>query len=135
MTSARAIVSLSIVAFAATGLGYVIAPSALLAVVDIDQTPTAAFLLRTEGVALIAAAGFLWATLGCDPTRQRVVLISLAAYYLLGSAVDLMAFREGIVGSLAAPSVVIRVVVGGLCLLAAARSSRSDDGDRLRSRR
>ena len=101
----------------------------MLSVVGIGGTPTETFLIRTEGVALIAAAGLLWAARGSNQARMRVILISLATYYLIGSAVDLMAFRDGIVGSLAVPSIAIRVVVGSLCLFAAARTDRADRGN------
>ncbi len=59
MTLARALVLVSIVAFAMTGIGYLVAPGAMLSVVGIGGTPTETFLIRTEGVALIAAAGLL----------------------------------------------------------------------------
>jgi hypothetical protein len=121
----RTLVALSIVVFVMTGLGYILGPGAMLSVVGIESTATTEFLIRTEGVALLAAAGFLSATIDASPRRQWIVLASLAAYYFLSSIVDLLAFNDGIVGSMAVPSVAIRVVVGALCAWAAVRSARS----------
>lgn len=124
MRLGRALVAGSMVVFAIIGLGYLVAPGAMLSVVGIPSSATVEFLMRTEGVALLAGAGFLAATIDARPARQWIVLASLAAYYVLSSLVDLMAFSDGIVGSLAVPSIVVRVIVGALCALAAFRSMR-----------
>lgn len=128
MSLGRALVGVSIVVFAIIGLGYLFAPGTMLSVVGISSTATVEFLMRTEGVALLAGAGFLAATTDARPTRQWIVLSSLAAYYFLSSIVDLLAFNDEIVGSLAVPSIAIRIAVGALCVLAAARSTRSVSG-------
>jgi hypothetical protein len=119
VTLGRALVGGSMLVFAATGLGYLMMPGAMLSIVGIESTATAEFLIRTEGVALLAAAGFLTAALDARPARQAVVLACLAGYYVLSSIVDLMAYRDGIVGSLAVPSIAVRFVVGAACAWAA----------------
>ncbi len=125
MTLGRALIGGSMVVFAATGLAYLLVPGAMLSVVGIESTATTEFLIRTEGVALLAAAGFLAATFDARPARRAVVLACLAAYYVLSSIVDLMAYSDGIVGSLAVPSIAVRLAVGVLCVVAAAIGRRS----------
>ncbi len=98
----------------------------MLSVVGIPSSATVEFLMRTEGVALLAGAGFLWAAIDARPTQQRIVLFALATNYVLSSIVDLLAFNDAIVGSLAVPSIVIRLAVGALCVFAAMRSTRSE---------
>jgi len=56
---------------------------------------------------------------------MRVALLSLAVYFILGSLVDLAAFAQRIVGPASVPSATVRLVVGALCLVAAARLGRT----------
>jgi len=51
-------------------------------------------------------------------------LSPLAGYYLLSSTVDWVALKDGIVGAAYLPSILIRVGVGLLCLIAAWRVRR-----------
>ena len=44
-----------------------------------------------------------------------------AAYYVVGSLVDLAAFNNNIVGTASVPSAVIRIAVGVLCAVTAWR--------------
>jgi hypothetical protein len=60
VTLSTGLIRVSAVLFAVIGLGYLVAPSAMLSIVGIDAEPTADFLMRTEGVALLTGAGFLW---------------------------------------------------------------------------
>jgi len=119
------LVLLSSVLFAVTGLGYVIAPGMMLSVVGVASAATSDFLLRTEGVALLCGAGVLWAARDARPAAMRVALLSLAVYYILGSLLDLAAFAQGIVGVASVPSAIVRIALGGACLLAAARLTGS----------
>jgi hypothetical protein len=58
--------------------------------------------------------------LGVDlKSSGRLALTSLAAYYVVGSLVDLAAFNGNIVGIAAVPSAVLRIAVGVLCAVAA----------------
>jgi hypothetical protein len=109
--------------FAATGLGYILAPGWMLSVVGVASAATSDFLLRTEGVALLCGAGVLWAVRDARPAQMTVALLSLAVYYILGSLVDLAAFAQGIVGMASVPSAAVRIGLGGMCVLAALRLS------------
>ena len=121
MTLAKALITLSAAAFALIGVAYLIAPALMLSVVAIDPTPTSDFLLRTIGVALLCAGGFLWAVRESSRRQLRLVLIALGAYYVLSEVVDLSAFSESVVGIAAVPSVTVRIAVGAICLGTAAR--------------
>ena len=118
---ARSLVTLSAVVFAGTGLAYLIAPGAMLAVVGVASASTTDFLLRTEGVALLSGAGLLWAVRDGTGTQLRIAMVALGAYYILGSFLDVAAFRDGIVGTASVPSAAVRTVVGAICLMAATR--------------
>jgi hypothetical protein len=123
---------LSAALFALTGLGYLAAPGILLAVVEIESTSTTDFLLHTVGVALLCAAGFLWAARDGGPRQVRLILVGLGVYYVLSSVVDMAALTQGLVGIASVPSSVARVVIGGLCFLSAARlPSQSQGGGRV----
>ena len=61
MTLSTVLIRVSAVIFALIGLGYLVAPSAMLSIVGIGAAPTTDFLMRTEGVALLTGAGLLWA--------------------------------------------------------------------------
>ena len=108
-----------------TGLAYLLVPGLALAVVGVESATTTDFLLRTEGVALVCAALFIWAARDGSTRQVHLVLVGLAVYYILGSLVDLAAFAQGIVGVASVPSAAVRIALGGLCLIAAARLSRS----------
>ena len=83
--------------------------------------PTSDFLDADRGVALLAGAGFLWALRAGTAHQTRIALVALAGYYVIGSLVDLGAFRPGIVGAASMPSAVVRVAIGVLCVVAALR--------------
>ena len=121
MRLARALLLISVAVFAVTGIAYLVAPGQMLSIVGIPSTPTSDFLLRKIGVALLCGAGFLWAIRAGRPEQLRVVLIALGAYYFLSSAVDLSAFVNDVVGLPSVPSAALRIAVGVVCLLAAAR--------------
>jgi hypothetical protein len=110
---------------AVTGLAYLLVPALALSVVGTPSAPTGEFLLRTEGVALLCGAGVLWATSDARPSGMRLALVSLAAYCVFGSAVDLASFAQGVVGPASVPSAAARIALGGACLLAAARLPRA----------
>ena len=126
MTLSTGLIRISAAIFAVIGLGYLIAPSAMLSIVGISAAPTTDFLMRTEGVALLTGAGLLWAVRAGSSPQRRIALASLAAYYIVGSLVDLAAFSDGIVGTASVPSAVIRIAVGVLCAVAAWREGTSE---------
>ena len=125
MTLSTVLIRVSAVIFALIGLGYLVAPSAMLSIVGIGAAPTTDFLMRTEGVALLTGAGLLWAVRAGTSPQRRIALTSLAAYYVVGSLVDLAAFNDGIVGISSVPSAVVRIAVGMLCAIAAWRERSS----------
>lgn len=113
----------SAVVLIATGIAYLLVPGSALGIVGIDPTPTAEFLLRTEGVALLFGGAMLVATRSAP--AQGGQLAALAGYLVLGSVVDAVAFTQGIVGPASIPSAVIRVAAGLLCAVLAVRAWRS----------
>ncbi len=115
---ATGLLVLSTLALAVTGVGYLVTPALLLAVVGIESAPTSDFLIRTEGVALVCAALFVWSARGGQRGQVRGVLFGLAVYYILGSVVDLVAFAQGVVGPASVPSAAVRIVVGCACTYA-----------------
>lgn len=123
MKIARGLILASAGLFCAIGLGYLLAPGLMLSIVGIPSAPTEDFLMRTEGVALITGGGLLFAARNGSPSEVRVVLFVLGVYYVLGSLVDVVAFAQGVVGTASVPSAAIRIVVGAVCLLLAARAS------------
>jgi hypothetical protein len=125
VTLSTSLVRVSAILFAVIGLGYLVAPSAMLSIVGIDAEPTANFLMRTEGVALLTGAGFLWAVRAGTSRQRQVALLSLAGYYVVGSLVDLAAFNDNIVGPASLPSAMIRIAVGVVCAAAAWREHSS----------
>jgi hypothetical protein len=124
VTLARTLLQLSSVVFAGVGIGYLGAPGAMLSIVGIPSNATSDFLLRTEGVAMLAAAGIIWASTQLRAGPNRLVLVSVAGYYLLGSVVDLAAFWQGIVGAASVPSAGARLVLAALCVGAAVKLPR-----------
>lgn len=121
MAPARRLLTVSSVIFAVVGSAYLIVPAAMLSIVGIASGATNEFLMRTEGVALLTAALMIWAARKGGAAVARIVLVALAGYFIIGSVVDLAAYLQGIVGTAAVPSVVIRIAFGAVCLLGAAR--------------
>jgi hypothetical protein len=70
MPLARVLLVVSTVLLAATGLGYLFVPAAMLSVVGIAGSPTEVF--STEGVALVTAAALIETARGARVTRLHV---------------------------------------------------------------
>jgi hypothetical protein len=126
VTLARVLLLVSVSAFAIVGAGYLAAPGAMLSIVGIPSDPTSDFLMRTEGVALLSGAVFIWAARDASSTAARVVLGGLAFYFIVGSVVDLGAWLQHIVGPAALPSAVVRIAIGALCLITVSLLRRSN---------
>jgi hypothetical protein len=124
MRWARLVVLLSAAALLVTGIGYLLVPASMLGIVGVESTPTTDFLIRTEGVALLAGAGLLWAIRDGDRRQLGVALTVLSAYYVLSSVVDIAAFVDGIVGPASVPSAVVRIALGAGCLALVTRIDR-----------
>jgi hypothetical protein len=85
----------------------------MLTFVGVASHPQTDFLLRTTAVALLALLPSLWSARNetSSPT-SRSALFGAAAYMFLSSAVDYQAFTQGIVNTMAVPSVALRVLWG-----------------------
>jgi hypothetical protein len=118
---ARVLLLISVVAFAVTGVGYLVVPGTMLSVVGITSVATTDFLIRTEGVALVTAAVLIWSVREAPPGTVRMALLGLTFYYVVGSIVDLGAFASAIVGPASVPSALVRIVLGLGCAYAATR--------------
>jgi hypothetical protein len=122
------VVGLVVIAFVASALGYLLAPSAMLRIVGIQSDRTADFLVRTLAAALLALSPGAWAARHRDGTlAQRGVLVGLAVYLFASSLVDLHAFAVGVVGAAAVPSIAVRVALGAVVvwLIPASRGPRT----------
>jgi hypothetical protein len=125
---ARGLLMLSSAAFVVTGLAYLAVPGFALGIVGIEPSPTSEFLLRTEGVPLLFGAALLWAVRDGGHRLERIALLALAGYYVGGSAIDLAAYGDGIVGPASIPSAVVRIAVGVICVAATWAAGRSSPG-------
>lgn len=111
--------TLTFVAFllAASALGYLIFPSAMLSVVGITSNDQMNFLVRTLAAAFVALIPGSWsARKGGSSSLYPSVIFGLAIYMFLSSAVDLHAYLTHIVNSASIPSIVLRVGIGAVLL-------------------
>ena len=120
----KVLFTVSAIALALAGVAYLVVPNAMLGIVGIDGDPTSEFLIRTEGVALVAMAALVLFVPVDTGSRTRGALLALAGYLVVGSILDLSAFADGIVGPASVPSAAARVSVGAVCILAAATRRR-----------
>lgn len=106
-------VILTAVLLAGAALGYFVSPSAMLSVVGIKSSDQSGFLVRTLAAAFVAMLPMAWAVRrrSGEPI-ERAVLAGFALYLVLGSAVDLHAYLDDLVGVAAVPSVIVRTVLG-----------------------
>ena len=124
MRLTKTLLWLAAVALVAAGIAYVTIPGAALGIVGIAASPTSEFLLRTQGVALVAAGALLALIPPARSWRTRFALLAVAGYLIVGSVVDVRAYLDGVVGAAAVPSAVIRIAAGALCVLAAVARAR-----------
>jgi len=112
----QGLVVLMVFLFAASAIGYVFFPSAVLSIVGIESTPQSDFLVRTLAVALIGFIPSAWVVgIRNDMSSlPQAAVIGLSIYLFLSSAVDLHAYFVHLVGSAAIPSSVVRMVMGWL---------------------
>ena len=98
----------------------------MLSVVGIEGTPITEFLVRTLAAAFVGLLPTVWSVRRrTESPLERSVLFGLALYMAAGSAVDLVAFLNGIVGTAAVPSIVLRLALGAMLAgLAAYRSQQ-----------
>jgi hypothetical protein len=120
------IVTFSVFLIAFSALGELIFPSRMLDIVGITSNRQMDFLLRTTAVALMALIPSAWAARNrSDAAVYRNVLIGLAGYMFLSSAVDLHARVSGIVNSASVLSIIFRVILGGSILSLIPKNSKT----------
>jgi hypothetical protein len=124
MSVARALLWLAAIALGVTGVAYLVVPAAALSIVGIEATATSEFLLRTQGVPLLACGLLLIAISTRGPGIVGIGLFVVAGYLLVSSVIDLAAFISGIVGLASIPSAAIRIVAAVACVLVARRARR-----------
>ena len=113
----QATITLVVFLLAASAVGYLIFPSAMLSVVGITSNDQMDFLVRTLAAALVALIPASWRVRkGEGSSLHPSVIFGLAIYMFLSSAVDLHAYLTHIVNSASIPSIVLRVGIGGVLL-------------------
>jgi uncharacterized membrane-anchored protein YitT (DUF2179 family) len=113
----KTIIIFIIFLLAASAIGYLLFPSAMLSVVGIKSNNQMDFLVRTLAAALVALIPSTWsARKGNNTSLYTSVIVGLAMYMFLSSVVDLHAFLTHIVNSTSIPSIIFRVILGGVLL-------------------
>ena len=113
----QAIIIFVVFLLAVSSIGYLFFPSAMLSVVGITSNPQADFLVRTLAAALVALIPGAWSIRKRDNTSLfQSVIFGLAIYMFLSSLVDLHAFLTHLVNGSSVPSIVFRVILGGVLL-------------------
>jgi hypothetical protein len=111
------IITFVVFLLAASAIGYLIFPSAMLSVVGITSNEQMDFLVRTLAVALVALIPSSWsARKRGNASLYQSVIFGLAIYMFLSSGVDLHAFFTHIVNSTSIPSIILRVFIGVVLL-------------------
>lgn len=99
--------------FAVSALGYFIFPSGMLKIVGITSNAQMDFLVRRLAAAFVALIPMAWAVRQrSDSFVYRRVLMGLAGYMFLSSAVDLHAYLSDLVNIASVPSILFRVLLG-----------------------
>lgn len=112
-----ALVTFVVILLGASAIGYLFFPSAMLSVVGITSNDQMDFLVRTLAAALVALIPGAWSARKRENAALfQSVIFGIALYMFLSSAVDLHAFLNNIVNSASIPSVVFRVILGGVLL-------------------
>jgi hypothetical protein len=89
----------------------------MLNIVGMTSDARTDFLVRTLAAAFIAFIPSMWAARHkSDSLVYRNVLVGLATYLFLSSAVDFFAYLNSIVNAVSIPSIVLRVLLGGVVL-------------------
>ena len=113
----KVIITFVVFLFAASAMGYLIFPSAMLSVVGIKSNDQMDFLVRTLAAAFVALIPGAWsARKRGNASLYPSVIFGLAIYMFLSSVVDLQAFLTHIVNSTSIPSIILRVLLGGVLL-------------------
>jgi hypothetical protein len=106
-----------VVLLAASAIGYVFFPSAMLSVVGIESNAQIEFLVRALAAALTAMIPSVWGVRNKEnPSLYKNVMVGIAIYMFFSSAVDLHAYLTHLVNSASIPSIFFRVALSGLFL-------------------
>ena len=113
----KATITFVVFLFAASAIGYLIFPSAMLSIVGITSNHQMDFLVRTLAAALVALIPSSWSVRkGGSSSIYPSVIFGLVIYMFLSSVVDLHAYLTHVVNSTSIPSILLRVVLGGVLL-------------------
>ena len=113
----KAILTFVVFLFSVSAIGYLIFPATMLSVVGIISNNQMDFLVRTLAAALVALIPGAWsARRGGNASLYPSVVFGIVIYMFLSSAVDLHAFLTHIVNNASIPSVVFRILIGGMLL-------------------
>lgn len=113
----QALIVFVVFLLAASAIGYLFFPSAMLSVVGIESNAQVNFLVRTLAVALAALIPGAWRARKTENSAlYRSVILGLAIYMFLSSAVDLQAYLTHLVNSASVPSILFRVALGAVLL-------------------
>lgn len=113
----EAIITFVVFLFAASAIGYLVFPSAMLSVVGITSNHQMDFLVRALAAALVALIPSSWSARKRENSSLYTsVIFGLAIYMFLSSIVDLHAFLTHIVNGTSIPSIILRVLLGGALL-------------------
>ena len=111
----KALVTFVVILIAASAIGYLFFPWAMLRVVGIRGDAQAYFFLRTLGAALLALVPGAWnARNGQTDSLYREVMRGLVIYMIVSSYVDWQAYRAELINQAAIPSIIFRLLLGGL---------------------
>jgi len=113
----KVVITFVVFLFAVSAIGYLIFPSAMLSVVGIKSNDQMDFLVRTLAAAFVALIPGSWSARNRgNASLYPSVIFGLAVYMFLSSVVDFHAFLTHIVNSTSIPSILLRVVLGGVLL-------------------
>jgi hypothetical protein len=113
----QAIVIFVVFLLAASAIGYLLFPSAMLSIVGIKSNNQMDFLVRTLAAALVALIPSTWSARKRENSSLfQSVVFGIAIYMFLSSIVDLHAFLTQIVNSVSIPSIFFRAALGGALL-------------------
>jgi len=113
----EAIITFVVFLFAASAIGYLIFPSAMLSIVGITSNNQMDFLVRTLAAAFVALIPSAWSVRKRgNASLYQSVIFGIVVYMFLSSAVDLYAFLTHIVNNTSIPSIMVRVLLGGVLI-------------------
>ena len=111
------IVTFIVFLLATSAMGYLFFPSAMLSVVGIQSNDQMDFLVRTLAAAFVAMIPSAWSVRkNQNSSLRRSVIVGLAIYMFMSSVVDLHAFLAHLVNGISIPSILLRVLLGGVLL-------------------